>query len=436
MTWRLPKLFSYRPGALFRGTVATSTGMAIRLLSQATMLVVVARTLGPADFALFIALFALAVVIGGWVGLGSGYVLLSKAVAGMDALRLAWPVTLRITLASSIAMALVFISVAGLVVGTSQSSALLLAVALTEMLCQPLVYACSFAFQARERIGVSSTLLAIGATLRASGAVLACVLVDDPGVLQVAVGVATGAAGSAVVALLMARRVLGLSLRSAARVDGGSIAQGIPYAAALSSSFALGEVDKVLVLRLLPAELAGVYGATHRLAMALTTPASAFAYTLQPTLFRAAGQGHVDNSWIGKAKLFGATMLLALMSMSGMLAISVVVPSLLGPGFENVAASAALMVPLSGVLCLRIIATQALTALLRTRVRLMIETAGIAAMIAITLTYTRTLDGFIIVITAIEGTAAAAAIFALLLRMREVTMAPCEATRSDPEESA
>ena len=217
MTSPFARMPTYRPGALLRGTAATSTAMAIRLLSQAAMLVVVARTLGPADFALFIAIFALAVVIGGWVGLGSGYVLVSRAVSSENALREAWPVTLRVMLASSLVLALAFAPVAGIVIDRPLPIVVLLAVALADLLCQPLVYACSFAFQSREKFVASGLLLATGAMARAVGAISACLLMVDAGIEHVAIGIAIGA-------IMAARRI---SLRGSVRVIPLGIAMGV-----------------------------------------------------------------------------------------------------------------------------------------------------------------------------------------------------------------
>lgn len=410
---------SYRPGLLAYGTISASAWQFSRLGLQTLSLILLARALGPDAFGLVSALFGLAVVAGGWVGLGSGFVLLRHVSSEHGVFAQQWTAANRLTVLSGAAISLLYLMAANPALDLEISWTTLTFIAVTELLLYPLAYVCSFSLQAHERVGLGAAVQTIMSFSRLVGVLLLSVLPIEKTVDNYAATTLGAAiAGYASVRLLVQARLRPHKAGHWPMLR--YIRQGLPYAASWSTTIALSEADKVLALRLTGAHMAGIYSIAYRLVVGFAVPVSALAYTLMPRLFR------LWNN--GERKAASATMRFAVLSVSlyatlaagAMVAIAPLVPFVLGPGYESTATIARSMAPLVVILSFRIAAANFLTALGLPGLRAKLELASLPLLLILAwmITPNYGIVGLISVVIVVEACLALLLGFQIFAHMR------------------
>ena len=201
---------------------------------------------------------------------------------GLDAWRMAWP----LTLACGAVLGVVYVLGAPQVLNhTTLSFGIILAIAFGELLVGPQLANIGAAMQGRGFVAFGQYLQLLPFVLRLFGVGIAFLWPPDQR-LAAYVGLHVLATLMALaVAASVGQRTLGLDLRRR-RVSLPEIREGASYAAMAFTALNPAELDKALVLRYLGAGPAGYYAAATRALAAAITPIVGMVMTSQPRLFR------------------------------------------------------------------------------------------------------------------------------------------------------
>ena len=272
-------------GRLAQSSLQTSLVLGLRVVTQAIVLVLLARLLGPGLYGNFAAVASLAVVLGLIPNLGAGFVMLARSVRDESGIaevwRYAWPVT---GLLGFLLLAL-YVVAGSFITNPQLPVHVLLLLGAAELLVTPFTLLLSFALQARDKVPLSQLVLWIPLGLRVLAA-LPCFLLDQAERISayVALQLLVSLLGAGLGFLIIRRHVrLDWRPRRPTRAelrDGGS------YAAMHLVAANPSELDKIIAVRAIGAHDAGIYAATSRAMAATVMPVVALLLSSQPRLFK------------------------------------------------------------------------------------------------------------------------------------------------------
>lgn len=371
-------------GRLARSSLQTGALLGLRVITQAGVLVLLTRLLGPQLYGRFVAIASLAILLGVLPSLGAGFVMLARSVrdeaSAADTWRYAWPMTAML----GVLLLGVYMGVARFITVPSLPLHIVLTLGTAELMMTPFTMLLSYALQSSDRVPLSQYVQWLPLGLRVL-AVIPCFAFADAERL------------SAYVALQFAASLLGLllGLRVTLRYVAldwrprlptrKEIRDGASYAVMHLVSANPSELDKVIAARAVGGHDAGIYSATARVMSAAVMPVVAMLLAAQPRLFRHA----YDPSREGY-RLVGLIAIIALgwgIASGVILALcSPLLPLLFGTPF---AATARLMPWLAAVapfLSLRLVAGTVLVTLGKPLERIGFEACGILILIVTMLT--------------------------------------------------
>lgn len=280
-------------GQLARQSLQTSALLALRVVTQASMLVLFTRLLPPDVYGNLTAALSLAVVLGLLPSFGAGYVMLSKEAhqqgAVTDIWRYAWPLTL---VAGVLLLIIYWLCAAQITDRRLLGWDALIWIGATEILVIPFIALTSFSLQASERVPLSQFIqwLPLGLRLLAG---LPCFAVSHEYRLITYAALQFFTSLFCLIASFkLARRSVTLDWKPRlVRVN--ELRHGASYAVMQLVAANPTELDKAIAVRAVGAYDAGLYSASSRIMGAMVTPVVALLLTAQPRLFRYA---HDSNS--------------------------------------------------------------------------------------------------------------------------------------------
>lgn len=350
--WR--DVLRYRPGKLLLNTLSGTLWQIIRLGCQALSIVIIARGLGSHGYGTLAGFGGLAVILGGLTGLGGGYLLLQSVSQKKTTFSHHWHATLHIISSSGLLLSILFLLTAPTLLHLPLGLFPLLAIAISELICLPLVYACSFAFQAHERLGWASALPACMACVRLLGAIAfllsGITKLEHYLLFHLSASLLTASA-----AYLIVKNLLQPS-PSKTTYKWADLRHGLSFSASGFTSNAQTELDKILTVRFLGAGPAGSYALAYRLITALAMPAASLALAAQPRMFRHAG---IPNAPALRHMLKVMVMVILGYSLLAAIAVLLIAPlliGLLGADFTPAVGVAQMLLPLLPLFGLRILA--------------------------------------------------------------------------------
>lgn len=370
---------------LTKGAYLASGLLLSRALGQLVWMALLARIIGPSGYGLLSGVTALGAVIGTVSGVGIGTVLLrdvSRERACFDDI---WWVAVLGTAVTGACLLLAFTSLGPLLLPKQGEKWLFAALGTSELLCLPLVLLASQSFQAFDRIGWSGLLLWLP-TL-GNLAALACFLCFSrerslSGYLPYHAAGSITTAASALIAVFITLKPRWTS----PPVNCKRVLSGVSFVAVRLAEHSLTSLDKILVLKLIDSQAAGIYTAAYRLISMATLPIISLNMAALPRLFRSGASGAAPDTRHLAAQL---TMMAAIYGVAAALAILVasdLLPMLLGTGFQEatkVAKWLALAPLLQGFY---VIGANILVSHDAPRLRLMMQVFSIITMLALALT--------------------------------------------------
>ncbi|QSX73548.1 oligosaccharide flippase family protein [Lysobacter arenosi] len=376
--WRL--VSGYRPGALAFSTLLGTFWQIVRLASQMLVIVVIARSLGAQGYGTLAGFGGLAVILGGLTGLGSGYLLLQEVSRQRSSFGLLWRTCLVAIFASGFVLSALYVSIAQAVVRADLGMTTLVAIAISELFCYPIVYASAFAFQAHERLGWATGLPSLMALARLAGAAAFLLYSPDPDFDRYMLFHLSASMASAVIAIVAVQRLLRPA--AAGRISWRSLFGGMHFSVSWLTSNAYGETDKVLTARYLGLDLAGAYAMAYRVISALSAPVAALALAIQPRLFRSVD---ASNTTERRRLLRWSLALAAVYSVAAgglVVAAAPLLVWLVGEEFADSVKAVRWLAPLLLVMSLRTLAATLLSSTGRVLARARIELISAATMLA------------------------------------------------------
>ena len=365
--------------ALARSSLLTTAMLGLRVLSQAAVLVLLTRLLGPQMYGNFVAATALAVVLGLLPNLGAGFVMLDRSARHADGVAQVWRYAWPMTVALGTILLAVYMAIAPLLTTSLLPTHVLLLLGAAELLLTPFTLLLSFALQARERVPLSQLVQWLPLALRVVAA-LGCFWLAPADRLggYVALQLLASLLGLAIGFRVAARHVQ-LDWRPR-RVTVAELRHGASFAAMNLIAANPTELDKMLSVRLVGAHDAGIYAATARVVGATVTPVIGLLLSSQPRLFR-----HAHAPTRAGHRLVGLIALLALGwgVISGVLLALLApwLPRLFGPSFAGTATLMLWLAAVAPLLALRLAAGTVLVALGKPLQRIGFELAGIAVLV-------------------------------------------------------
>jgi len=282
-----------------RATFSSSLVLGLRVIAQAGTLVVLAWALGPASLGAYMALGALAVLLGTLATFGTHLTLL-RDVARSPSAR---DESLRLALGTTAMCGPLLLGLYGLLCvfwlrPVNTGFAVIACMGLAELMLQPFLAIGAFEWHARGRIVRSQLFLTFPLVLRLGVALLVWWLTPAYPLVTFVAGYLMAVAVVLAVAIIMAPAPWPAPWRwRKPRVAEWRDAAG--YAFLNASASGVSELDKMLAAKLLPFGVAGIYSAASRVIGALTLPVIAMMLSAMPRLFRESGRdGHRLRRWL------------------------------------------------------------------------------------------------------------------------------------------
>ena len=366
-------------GTIALGTLRTSVVLALRLVVQASTLLLVARMLGAEQFGAFAGASALAVLMGACSTFGTHVVLLAGVAKDPWSRDRILPWAIPCTLVCGIVLFIAYLSISFAAFGAAllPFRALLL-IGFAEILLQPLFALMTSEHHALGRVARAQLLqlspLGLRLMVALSVAVLGLADPFDAYVLGYTLAslVALGLGAMMLPARWPSWHNWRLPIKSEWR-------EGFGYAAMNITKAGPAELDKTISLKLLPPISAGVYAASARVVGAVTLPVAAMILSALPRMFREAGRpaGLVDLLvWMYAAAACYSVALAAAVWVS-----SPLLEQLFGNEYLGIADMVRwLCIAIPGM-ALRLVAGNTLMALGKPWMRVVFEVVGMAVLI-------------------------------------------------------
>jgi len=298
-------------GPIAKSTLSTSLVLGLRFFIQAGTLLLVARMLGPNQFAAFAGVAALAVLLGAFSTFGTHLVLLTEVskdkTQRQQVLRYAVPTTL---ITGSLLFFVYIVVCILFFENVILPLSVIFCIGLTETILLPIFLLPAIEELALEKTARSQLLMIFPLALR----ILAVALVIFLAVKQPLVTFAWLYLISAVLALLCMKLYkpnAWLSLNQWQLANQQELKHSAGYATLALTAAGPSELDKMLAVKLLPLGMSGLYIAASRVIGAATLPVTALLLSALPRLFR----GHTKsqskrlNYWIlGSVLIYGIVL--------------------------------------------------------------------------------------------------------------------------------
>lgn len=287
-------------GPIALATIRTSFVLCLRLMVQAGTLLLVARMLGPADYGVFAALAALAVLMGSFATFGTHLVLLAELSKDreqrMPVLRYAVPTTLL----SGGMLFLLYLAAGEFWLANAKVPLQVMAcIGLTETLLMPLYQLPATEELALEKTARSQLLVIFPLALRMLVAGLV-IFLDPAQPLVVFAWLYLATALLALVCMKVYKPGAWLRLQDWKLPAKPELKHSAGFATLSLTAAGTGELDKMLAVKLMPLGLSGLYAAASRVIGAATLPVAALLLSALPRLFRQAGSNNAQSQHLSR----------------------------------------------------------------------------------------------------------------------------------------
>ena len=280
--------FRGRIGRLGVNTLYTSAALGARAVMQATYLILLSRSMGPGDYGLFAGSVAAAVLLAPLAGWGVQFLVAERIAKYPASTGSVWAGALVQTIATGLPLALL-VMLGVLAMHDRLGLGAMCMLVLAELLILPVTQAASMLLLAMGRGAAGAWVVCFvpACRLAAVGALLLAGHDMDPS--PVTVMHVAGTAVGGLVVLVLVRGVIGAAQWRDRPPLRDMLGRGTGYAFGLLFGAAYTEVDKVLLLQLAGAVMAGLYTAAFRVAAVLVIPIAALMGNALPRLFAAEG---------------------------------------------------------------------------------------------------------------------------------------------------
>lgn len=357
-------------GPIAQATISTSGVLGLRLLMQAGTLLILAHILKPAGFGAYVALGALAVLLGTLASFGTHLTLLRDVVRDAFSRDSALGLALGTTALCGPILLCVYTFISVFWLHPAETGVITIAcIGLSELLLQPALVIAAMERHARGQSVRSQLILVMPLAMRLIFALLIAwqAPADPLAVFALCHLLAIAFALVIAIALAPAPWPWKWHLPNSAQWRDSS-----GYAFLNISASGVAELDKLLATKLLAAGPAGIYAAASRIIGSLVLPVIAMVISAMPRLFKK-NNGHDSRlqCWLfASAACYGFASGFALWLFAPWF------QSLFGPGYTDLAEIIRWLAWAVPAICLRAAAVNVLTTIDRPWLRVALEISG------------------------------------------------------------
>lgn len=336
------KLSSIRLGRIGRGTLLSTAGLGARAAIQAAYLIIASRWLGAESYGLFAASAAFVTLTAPLASWGSTLLLTQHIAVNRKRSRAMWATALVQTLVTGCLLTSATMLASALLPVQALPLHSLLLLAVAEIVLLPLSHVATsqcYAIEHGPASALSVCLAPLGRVLALSSAA-ALATTSSPELAVLAHFLGTLLALSAATAIVV--WIDGPPAWKSRLPLRQSIRQGTGYAISSAAITNYQEVDKVIMLQFIGAVTIGPYIAAFRIASLFLLPVSALISTIMPRLM--AECKNTQSPPLFRITLFSVLCYGACAGV-GILAVSPLVPLLLGDGYGEVTSHLILFAP-------------------------------------------------------------------------------------------
>jgi O-antigen/teichoic acid export membrane protein len=323
----------YWKSTLARNTGWMLVGQGLRLIIQAGYFIIIARSLGAQQYGAFAAVTAMVAIFSPFVGLGYGNLIIKNVARNRELLAEYFGNGVATTLATGLAGVGIVIAICRLVLPGSIAIAVILMVAVSDLIFFRLLIIVASAFQAVERLDRTAQFNVLISAARFIGIAGTVVVVRNPTAEVWSLVYAASTAVATVISLESARSLV-KSLKLAPHRIKSELLEGLYFAGGLSAQTIYNDVDKTMLARLSTLGANGIYSAAYRLIDVAFIPVSSVLYAAYPGYFRH-GKGEAQATYKYAKQLMPRPIGFSLLAFVGLLAGAPLVPKILGSDYSR-----------------------------------------------------------------------------------------------------
>ena len=335
---QIAELCAWRPGKLAKGTLAMTSGMALRTVGQAGIFLIIARVLGVEAYGAYAAVLAIAGTMGFFGGFGVQTLMLRDVARDPKSFAIAWGRTLAAIGVSSPLLLGLYLLIAWTILPGGISWVVIVCIGVAELVLAPLTLAGISAYQGHERIGRAARLLLAPVLPRLVSALammpLTLLLPIAAPLLVWSALYALAALFTAVYTVWLVHCDLGFPLRPDGKGLLASMREGMVFAFGGAALKLYVDIDKTMLARLATLEAAGSYSAAYRVVDMVSVPIAALLAASLPRFFRS-GEHNVRSAFVDGWRLLPLPLLYAFSGGLFLYFASAWIPDILGTGYGS-----------------------------------------------------------------------------------------------------
>lgn len=268
---------------LLRDTTQLSIGQSLRLVIQAAYFVLVARSLGPDAYGAFVAVVAMAALLGPFSGMGTQNLFIKNVRSGKRQASVCWGNGLLLTVLSGTLLTALGLGLS-ILFRLRTAAFVVVMVCIADLVLLKVTELAAFGFTAMDRMKQTSIQNVVASLLRLIG-IIALVLAMHQVTLHrwVLVYLLTTTLGTGY-AMWQGRRLWG-----APHIDLAALredaAEGVLFSIAGSATTVYNDIDKIMLSKFSDLFATGVYAAAYRVIDVSMTPIRSLAAAAYPRFF-------------------------------------------------------------------------------------------------------------------------------------------------------
>jgi O-antigen/teichoic acid export membrane protein len=321
-----------------RNTAWMTLGQIARTAVQGVYFILIARALGANNYGAFVGVVALVAVAAPFATIGAGNLLIKNVALDRSRFARYWGNGLAISVVSSTVLIGVVMVVGRLILPASVGFALLLLVALGDLLFARLIDLAGQAYWSVDRLSRTAQLLVLSSVTRLVGAAVLQVWASHPSAKDWAVLYMLSSLAAAAISLAMVHREFEAPTFDFAHLR-AELREGAYFATGLSAQTIYNDIDKTMLSSMSTDVATGIYGAAYRLVDMAFTPVRSLLFSTYTKFFQHGADG-IRGSVKFARRLLPVTLGYGVLMSLGLFLCAPLIPHLLGSGFaESVAAT-------------------------------------------------------------------------------------------------
>jgi O-antigen/teichoic acid export membrane protein len=328
-----PKIDRLLEQRIVRDTLWLLVGKGMRLVLQAAYFVIIARTLGVANYGAFVGTTALAAIVSPFVGVGIETLLLKNVAKDRSLFGEYWGNALWMVMVTGLGL-MIGLELVRPIVLPAISPILILLVAVSDLIFGTVTNIAIRAFQAVDRLDMSAQINISVMFTKVVAAFSLMYFFPQPTLLAWTWLYLASSIVAALLALVLVHRLLGAPKLALKRIL-PELKEGFYFSISNSAYTIYNDIDKTMLARLSTLEAAGIYAAAYRLIDVAFIPVISIAGAAYADFFRK-GKDGVAATVAFARPLVMTTSAYSIVAGIGLLLFAPVVPYILGSEYTNV----------------------------------------------------------------------------------------------------